>query len=86
MGYLTDPLVVYMGLEVGGCSLFADPSGYVGRRTHQPWEDEGHVTGVTYHSLRRLTGCMLNWMIAVLAIGGLQPATETLLTITWQLA
>ena len=33
-----------------------------------------------------LTGCMLNWMIAVLAIGGLQPATETLLTITWQLA
>ena len=35
------------------CSLFADPSGYVGRRTHQPWEDEGHVTGVTYHSLRR---------------------------------
>ena len=24
-------LVVYMGLEVGGCSLFADPSGYVGR-------------------------------------------------------
>ena len=23
-------LVVYMGLEVGGCSLFADPSGYVG--------------------------------------------------------
>ena len=23
-----------MGLEVGGCSLFADPSGYVGRRTH----------------------------------------------------
>ena len=44
---------LYMGLEVGGCSLFADPSGYVGRRTHQPWEDEGHVTGVTYHSLRR---------------------------------
>ena len=24
---------LYMGLEVGGCSLFADPSGYVGRRT-----------------------------------------------------
>ena len=23
--------VNYMGLEVGGCSLFADPSGYVGR-------------------------------------------------------
>ena len=21
---------LYMGLEVGGCSLFADPSGYVG--------------------------------------------------------
>ena len=27
----TRSLVVYMGLEVGGCSLFADPSGYVGR-------------------------------------------------------
>ena len=39
---LTIDLVVYMGLEVGGCSLFADPSGYVGRRTHQPWEDEHH--------------------------------------------
>ena len=26
-------LVVYMGLEVGGCSLFADPSGYVGHIT-----------------------------------------------------
>ena len=23
---------LYMGLEVGGCSLFADPSGYVGRK------------------------------------------------------
>ena len=24
---------LYMGLEVGGCSLFADPSGYVGHIT-----------------------------------------------------
>ena len=38
-----------MGLEVGGCSLFADPSGYVGRRTHQPWEDEHHRQGRGCH-------------------------------------
>ena len=46
---LTIDLVVYMGLEVGGCSLFADPSGYVGRRTHQPWEDEHHRQGRGCH-------------------------------------
>ena len=30
VAFLTMDFYLYMGLEVGGCSLFADPSGYVG--------------------------------------------------------
>ena len=52
---------LYMGLEVGGCSLFADPSGYVGRRTHYL----GEVAGMLYVRLSRLQG---TWPTMILTI------------------
>ena len=35
---------LYMGLEVGGCSLFADPSGYVGHNLGEH-ESTNRTTG-----------------------------------------
>ena len=47
---------LYMGLEVGGCSLFADPSGYVGRIVISKDDEVGCRYG-TFSWASELVGC-----------------------------